>query len=232
MSNNIDAVFNKVDDTIFEVIFNSLFSSTKEFSGEAKRVARELEENFFKLLATKGRYLDVEAGAFGAKYPRLSDDWSIVKVDNYIISNYLEENRFYYGIGKGGHLIDQLRTKRTSDYFGKSTVTVGSNKAAEGINIQGARPRIQKGLPGAGQFASFKNIRATITLDLFSRIQNNASQSSVLDLLGSKAWAKKLAVNDQGSRTANIPSRPLFTNFFNWYISTHMPNELKRRLKI
>lgn len=225
----VDATFDELESMLFQVTVNAFSRFTADFVQEAKETAKSLDDNFFTLLATRGKYMDVDDGYF-AGYQKLSDDYIDKKARAGIIGGGDGDSRFYFGLGKGGHLINTLKRKTGSMFFGNPNVTVQEAKAADGIDVSSGRVRIAKGLPKAGTFAKLSNVQTQILIEMFPKVRRNARGKELTDFLGDSKWAKKLAMNDQGG--GKLPARPLFTPFFNWYVESHMPEEIKRRLQL
>lgn len=218
---DVDRAFKFIDDSLYEVTVNAFGEQAQTFAKSAQTVASDLTQNFFTLFATKNKYFDVESSPFGDQWDNLNIKW--LKRKDKVLGRGTGQ-RFYFGIGRGGHLATFIAKQSAEKRFGKSKTRVFTDGR---INTSGSRPRIAKGNKGAGQYADFSQVFATVEIDMFSKVRGE-DMEEVRRRLGTSKWATKLIANDQGY--GRVPERPLFTRYFEWYISNYVPQEIKRRL--
>lgn len=223
-----EPAFQYVDDLLYEAVVTGFDQQVESFRRQVEVFATELGEKFFKMLGTP-QYMGIEESPFGDGWEELSLDW-LKKKDKKFGRSMLQ--RFYLGLGKGGHLIKQASRVDANARFGRPIISRDGQDDPDVVRDGQGRYRFAAGtrrmvidrqtgnLVERGVGGRYAGMSTRLTVRLFPKARGK-DPDQVRAMLGQSKWAKKLAINDE--------VRPLFTPFFEWYTSTYVDQEIRRR---
>lgn len=230
-----------VEDILYDTVVNDSRLIAEDRMEDVEKQARKVFSDFYKVLASRGRFVDVEAPApeLRVDWEPLSKKWASYKKfvmagrpkgkgARKLLGAAGNPNRYFFGIS--AH--DKTRPSLISFYarrnafkdFGNPEVSLVTNKALKrGVQINKAgRAYYQRRKYGRG-FASASEafeISFSIEVQGFSQI-DGLSEYEIMSRFGDGKMAgimRTLEFGGEGLKSSRIPARPLFIPYLKWFM--------------
>lgn len=231
-----------VSEVLYETTVGEAYDVASERMSVIERRALAVFKSYYKLLASRGKFMDVEESpaALGVQWAPLSKKWASYK--KYVmmgrpkgkgsrtaLAEAGNPNRFYFGISakeKKRPSLSAFVSKRDPfKDFGAPRVTLSEQPALRrGIQIseKTGKPYYQKRKYGRG-FAKVSDafdIFFLVEVAGFSEVVNK-TEAEIMARYGDGKMAgimRTLEFGGEGIKGSTIPARPLFIPYMRWFM--------------
>jgi hypothetical protein len=223
-------VFSKIEAQTFAFTSDRFLDKSDMIGKSLQVVSGEIANEFFRMMAQRGTYIDVE----NESYPDISESFWDQKAKRGLVQGSPGgQNRFYFFRGTLEKDLLGVRAGETQRILGRSTFKgLGSDKFSQRQTVfRYGKGSMVNGRSVGGQFGRISDISTTVEIDLFSKLNDASGLNPALYAYKAR-WTKVLATLDGGRRGKRpIPARPMLARYFNWFMEVEVPKQFLRKIK-
>ena len=224
-------IFSRIEDQAFAFTSDRFLDTTDMIGKQMWIISRDLVLSFFRLIAQRGKFIDVENGD-AVTYPKLSESfWDRKAKAGLVDGSYGTQNRFYFFTGwlekklLGTGMRDVKAILGEATFKGLRSEKFDNNRTV----VRYGRGAMVNGQKVGGQFGRIADLSTTVEIDIFSKV-NNAEEAAAAIRDSKREWAKRLGLLDAGH--GKLPPRPLLARYYEWFMETEVRRKFLKELSV